>query len=151
MDSKLIAGFLNITGALSAAGVGFADLDLRPDGIHQDRLFFVPESVPQLQSRIASNPPFSYDRPEETLHPGMAIWGARQNVLRDSLQVGTGGSGAFVDIDLWNPSFGLFGAIMHGREVIGNAFDRRRAGSGLTNPYTVGKGLGSGVTNYSCD
>ena len=149
LDSKQIAGFLNITGALSAAGVDLSGLGLQPGGIHQDRLLFTPESAATLQSRM-DNTVFSYDQPRQDLHPEMASWGARQNVLRYALQVGTGPGGAFVDIDLWNPSFGLLGSIMHGREVLENAYDRRRGGSGLTNPSTVGKGLGSSVTNYTC-
>jgi hypothetical protein len=46
---------------------------------------------------------FISDRPDAGLHPGMSGFGARQNRVLNSLQVGGGPLGAFADIDRGNP------------------------------------------------
>jgi hypothetical protein len=151
LDSKFLAGFLNITGALLNAGISLGGLQLRPDGLAQDRLRLTSDSGNALRSQIEQRLDstwgdprlFSFAKP--TGHDGEDDWGARQNVTEFSIKFGTGDKGAFVDIDLWNPLGGVVGFMGHAREVVGNWLGRRR-----TDPFAVGAGLGRGVTNYEC-
>lgn len=71
----------------------------------------------------------------------MSNFGARQNRAFYAWQVGIGDDGAFADIDIGNPTQGLLPAIVHAVEVLV---------PGRTNPFQVGRGLGSDVTGYSC-
>jgi hypothetical protein len=93
-----------------------------------------------IETAIASGG-FIKDTPVASKHPGMSDFGARQNRTFNALQVGFGDNGAFVDIDRGNPSGGLAGLIVHGAEVLT---------PGKTDPFAVGKKLGSKVTGYTC-
>jgi len=74
----------------------------------------------------------------------MNEWGFRQYVERNSLQIGGGSEGAFVDVDPWHPTFS-------GRSSRGHIFDVSKGLLGIkTNPFKVGAALGKGITNYEC-
>jgi hypothetical protein len=70
----------------------------------------------------------------------MSDSGARQNVSRESLQVGFGALGAFSDIDRGNPQT-WFGFFVHVGELVT---------PGKTDPFAIGGALGKGVTKYNC-
>ncbi|MGH9899461.1 MAG: hypothetical protein ACRD4L_11500, partial [Pyrinomonadaceae bacterium] len=141
------ASFLNITGALAAAGVNLGEARLV--NAEQDRLFFAPGTTDTFETSIragasANTRTFINDTPLGSEHPGMSRYGARQNVLRESVQVGFG-DGGFADIDRYNPRYSFQGFLLHQKEVAENKFFDRK-----TDPFAVGKALGSGVTGYNC-
>ena len=70
----------------------------------------------------------------------MADVGFRQVSALFSLQVGIGGNGAFIDIDIGNP-LNPIGAIIHAFEVLN---------PGSTSPFAVSRALGSRVTGHDC-
>jgi hypothetical protein len=138
------ASFLNITGALTAAGVSISGLQLT--SVQSDRITFSAGSSTLLQQRLASSGNFLTDPfISDNEHPGMAGWGAREAKDRLALQIGAGIAGAFVDIDLWNPISSVAGAIGHLFEVINN-----KVRDQTTSPYQVAAGLGSAVTGHNC-
>jgi hypothetical protein len=145
------AGFLNITAALRANGFGTSGLKLLPltgkdPGIQQDRLLFTADSGGALRGTLESairnrdslgDRGFSNDKPEEHLHPGMAAWGGRQWVTRNSMQIGGGPAGVFVDIDEFGVKVDVVGTLGHAFEVL-----RNKAGGGKkTDPFKIGEGL----------
>jgi RHS repeat-associated protein len=138
------ANFLNQTGALAKAGIDLGKALLETGGILTDRLLFAPGTTDGFKDSIVAsiaNGGFIKDTPVASKHPGMSEFGARQNRTFNALQVGFGPAGAFVDIDRGNPSGGLAGLIVHGGEVLT---------PGKTDPFAVGKKLGSKVTGYTC-
>jgi hypothetical protein len=138
------ANFLNQTGALGKAGINLGDARLQDGGILTDRLLFRPGTTRDFQTSIVAaigNGSFIKDTPLASKHPGMSDFGARQNRTFNALQAGFGPEGAFIDIDRGNPSGGLAGLIVHGAEVLT---------PGKTDPFAVGKKLGSKVTGYTC-
>jgi hypothetical protein len=144
-DDAQRANFLNQTGALAKAGINLGRAALQDGGILTDRLLFAPGPSlgtfrASIETAIASGG-FIKDTPVASKHPGMSDFGARQNRTFNALQVGFGDNGAFVDIDRGNPSGGLAGLIVHGAEVLT---------PGKTDPFAVGKKLGSKVTGYTC-
>ena len=79
-------------------------------------------------------------------HDGVNAYGGRQKVTRNSLQLGINEAKTtvFVDIDYFNPE--KRGFLRHlFLEVLRNRF----TGS-TTNPFRVGRGLGSDLTRYLC-
>lgn len=113
-----------------------------------DRLFFAGGTTAGFQSSFnaaVTAGRFSNSPPAESEHPGMSTWGGRQNVQRNALQVGGGTAGAFADIDFYNPGKGIRGFFGHTGEVL-----RNKATGGKTDPFKVGRGLGSSVTGYTC-
>jgi hypothetical protein len=76
----------------------------------------------------------------------MSTWGGRQNVKKNALQVGGGQAGAFADIDYYNPGKGIGGFLGHVfLEVLPNGMTGNK-----TDPFKVGRSLGSSVTGYTC-
>ncbi len=72
----------------------------------------------------------------------MSDFGVRERRTLNALQVGFGPAGAFADIDRGNPRRGFgIGAIVHLGELIT---------PGKTDPFAVGRALGSRVTGYTC-
>jgi hypothetical protein len=139
------AGFLNITSVLKNNGFGITGLRLLPDGLQQDRLLFTSDSAGHLrnplQSAIAEREArgdrgFTNDKPEEGLHPGMAEWGGRQWVTQNSMQIGGGPAGVFVDIDQYGVKVDVVGTFGHLFEVIRNKTTKKP-----TDPFEVAKGL----------
>jgi hypothetical protein len=78
-------------------------------------------------------------------HPGMSTYGVRHNKTLFALQAGFGQAGAFVDISLFNPLKFPVGTIGHAIQVLSN-----KSGHRTTDPFEVGRGLGSGITGYTC-
>jgi RHS repeat-associated protein len=136
------ASFLNLTGALGAAGIGTSGLGL--SSVAQDRLLFAAGTTAGFQASIEagiSTRTFSRATPAASEHPGMSDFGARQRRTREALQVGIGSAGAFVDIDRGNPRRFPIGTVIHLGELIT---------PGATDPFAVGRKLGSKVTGYTC-
>jgi hypothetical protein len=142
------ASFLNITGDLARTGINYSGLSLQQGGIHQDRLLFAPGAVIsdfQSSTRSAiSSGSFVSAKPSARDHPGMSSFGAREGVTRWSLQVGTGENGAFADVDPWGP-VDVVGGIGHGID-----YTKHKLFGGQTDPFAVGRALGSKVTGYTC-
>jgi hypothetical protein len=151
LDPALRQGFLNITRVLVDNGFPLDQLKLLPitwktnSGIQQDRLLFTKESAEALEvhvqraidERLArGDRGFLRDKIEEGLHQGMAKWGARQWVTINSMQVGGGDAGMFVDIDQFGPTTDVAGFIGHMFEVI-----RNKATGKPTNPFDVARDL----------
>jgi hypothetical protein len=127
LDINRRAGFLNITAAMKGNHFSLSGLKLLHDGVHKDRLLFTPASAAQIKGdldnairnrRTLGDRGFKSDKPIEGKHPGMADWGGRQCVTKTSMQVGGGGSGAFVDIDVFNPDANVGGLFGHIFEVL---------------------------------
>ncbi|MGH9899472.1 MAG: hypothetical protein ACRD4L_11560 [Pyrinomonadaceae bacterium] len=147
LDDVQRASFLNITGALAAASVNLGEARLV--NAEQDRLFFAAGTTGTFEASIragaSANPrTFINDTPLGSEHPGMSRYGARQNVLRESVQVGFG-NGGFADIDRYNPRYSFQGFLLHQKEVAENKLFNRQ-----TDPFAVGKALGSGINGYNC-
>jgi RHS repeat-associated protein len=142
------ANFLNQTGVLAHNGIDLGDARLQPGGIRTDRLFFDPSNLGTFQSSVNSaiaRGVYSASTPNASDHPGMSSSGARKNRTLNSQQIGFGPDGAFVDIDLANPDNGLFGLLVHAGEVAINKLTNSK-----TDPFAVGRNLGSEVTGYTC-
>lgn len=139
---ELKASFLNITGALSAAGIDYGDARLQPGGIQSDRLLFAADSTTGLLRSVQSLSKwkFIHSPPSDSYHPGMSSHGGRQARVLNSLQIGIGPRGAFADIDRGNPWFPI-GLAIHFGEIIS---------PGKTDPFEVGRSLGKKVTGYTC-
>jgi hypothetical protein len=136
------ANFLNITGALNKASVSVSGLGLA--GVETDRLFFAEGTTAAFQASIQTginSGGFIKDRPIANKHPGMSDFGARQSVTTEALQVGFGPKGAFADIDRGGARTDVVGFLIHMGEL---------ATPGSTDPFAVGKSLGSKVTGYTC-
>lgn len=85
---------------------------------------------------------FTSATPNAGGHPGMSSSGFRQNRTTYALQIGVGASGAFADIDIGNPRRGFgIGAAIHAVELMT---------PGATDPFRVGRALGSEITGYTC-
>jgi hypothetical protein len=87
-------------------------------GIREDRLFFDsdPEAMARFKEEIRKGiaaEHFLAAKPNAEHHPGMSDKGVRENRSKDSLQAGVGPEGAFIDMDHWNPLFGLFHKLGH--------------------------------------
>jgi hypothetical protein len=145
LDINRRAGFLNITAAMRGNHFSIAGLGLLHEGIQQDRLLFTPESGasirPTLENAMRNRKSlgdrgFKKDVPEESLHAGMAEWGARQCVTTCSMQVGGGSGGVFVDIDKFNPRSNVLGFFGHIYEVADNALGHHK-----TDPFDVARSL----------
>ena len=151
LDAKHRAGFLNVTAVMRSNGFLVAGLKLRPltaddnSGIQQDRLLFTADTGHLLQAPLEAaieqretrgDKGFIEDKPENSLHPGMAGWGGRQWCTRFSMQVGGGAGGAFVDIDEFGPKVDVVGTMGHMFEVLRNKTQHVK-----TDPNTVAKGL----------
>jgi hypothetical protein len=129
---------------MAAAGVSTQGLQLAE--VASDRLLFAAgPGVTDLQDSLGESKNFVSDRPAGGFHPGMADWGYREDRLRNSLQIGGGPQGAFVDIDFFNPRNGLAGAIGHAVELLQNKLSNNK-----TDPFKVGKALGYHITGYVC-
>jgi hypothetical protein len=149
------AGFLNITAVLKSNGFGLSGLSLLPlggkdSGIQQDRLNFTPAAGARLQGSLTGaineresrgDRGFTNDKPEESLHPGMADWGGRQWVTQNSMQIGGGPSGVFVDIDQYGVKVDVVGTVGHIFEVIRNKGKDKDGNKKRTDPFEVAKGL----------
>ena len=148
LSDPLKASFLNLTGDLARMGLNFSGLSLQQDGIHQDRLLFAPGGgISDFQSSIQAgitSGAFDNAKPGNRDHPGMSDFGARQGVTRWSLQVGIGQRGAFADVDPWGP-VDVAGGIGHSIDYL-----KHKITGGKTDPFAVGRGLGSSVTGYTC-
>ncbi len=144
LSDKLKASFLNQTGVLAKNGIDLGNASLQSGGIHQDRLLFEPGNLDTFQASVngaIQRGVYSADNPLNGDHPGMSSSGARENRTLISQQVGFGPAGAFVDIDLGNPTT-LVGLVVHIGEVLA---------PGETDPFNVGRKLGKKVTGYTCD
>jgi hypothetical protein len=139
------ANFLNQTGALARAGINLGNATLQTNGTLTDRLLFNPgESLSTFRGSIVAaiaSGGFIKDTPFASEHPGMSEFGARQAVTTNALQAGFGRTGAFVDIDRGGARTDVAGFLIHMGELIT---------PGGTDPFAVGKALGSKVTGYTC-
>jgi len=138
------ANFLNQTGALAKAGVSLGNSALQANGIHTDRLLFAPGTTDTFKASITTaiaSGKFIKDKPLAGKHPGMSDFGARQAVTTEALQAGFGPKGAFVDIDRGGERTDVAGFLIHMGELIT---------PGGTDPFAVGKALGTKVTGYTC-
>ncbi|HEV2863860.1 MAG TPA: RHS repeat-associated core domain-containing protein [Pyrinomonadaceae bacterium] len=145
LHEALKANFLNITGAMTKAGINFSGASLQYAGIRTDRLMFNPgPGLADMRASVQAGinrGTFKKDTPANSEHPLMSEFGARQNATELSLQVGFGPVGAFADIDLGGWGVDVVGSLIHIGEV---------ATPGSTDPFHVGRELGSGVTGYTC-
>lgn len=142
------AGFLNVTSVIKANGFGLEGLTLQPlaqGGIQQDRLLFTSDSGARLRAPLQAaidqrdqrgDRGFLEDKPENNLHPGMADWGGRQWVTQNSMQIGGGSGGVFVDIDEFGPKVDVVGTMGHVFEVLHNKITHKK-----TDPFKVAQGL----------
>jgi hypothetical protein len=139
------AGFVNITGALEAAGVDLAGLKLQQAGVRSDRLLFAPGSTDDFRKSIKAgtkaNPPtfnpVGLVARQFGGHGGMNDYMVRQNVGTNSLQVGFGDDGAFADIDLFNPQPQFKNESKHWAEI------RKNDGDIVTPHFYLAKVLGN--------
>ena len=140
------ASFLNLTGALAAAGIITSGLMLAE--VKPDRLLFAAGTTTNLrrsfEAAVAAGR-FVNSPPAESEHPGMSEWGGRQRRAFYALQIGGGRGGAFVDIDIGNPQMGVLPALVHGVEVFYN-----KVSKSVTDPFAVGRALGRKITGYLC-
>ncbi|MFT3841601.1 MAG: LysM domain-containing protein [Myxococcaceae bacterium] len=138
LDPEQRACFLNITSALAKQGIDTSML--RVKDFNSDRIFLEPQGLDQLKAQLQKNPTeFPFDAPEAKFHPGMTDWGARQSTGHNSVQVGMGPAGGFIDIDRGNPKGDVVGLFTHIGEVLT---------PGKTNPFAIGKEFGEGQTSY---
>lgn len=151
LTDKQKACFLNITAALDWLRITIDNLVLKSvdqseqSGIQVDQLLLEPTHLDDLQrqveyaiqnKKILGDRGFIYDKPDKD-HQGMNDWGARQLVTRESLQVGIGKNGAFIDIDRFGPRTDLVGLFGH---IFGEVIPHKIT-HGKTDPFAVGKGL----------
>lgn len=132
------ACFLNITGKLAKAGIDLSGLQISE--FNSDRFFLEPQSLEKLQAQLEHHPDFKFDKPEGKFHPGMTEWGVREDTDFNSVQVGLGPKGGFIDIDRGNPKVSVAALFTHLSEVLT---------PGKTDPFAIGKQLGPDVTGYS--
>lgn len=119
LPSRNKAAYIVLTQQMDRLGVDYSGMQLKGGtaGIHVDRLLLEQSpSDPAGQQRFQASIQaglgarrFESDGVDGSLHPGMDQFGVRQNVARESMQIGLGPDGAFVDIDRYNPKKNVFG------------------------------------------
>lgn len=126
LSSRERAAFMVLTTRMEQNGLDYSGLKLKPqpEGIQSDRLMFdgsnkeaLKKLEDQLRAGIAKGD-FKKDKPQEKHHPGMTDFGARQATTRESMQVGLGRDGAFVDVDRFGPTTDVVGFFGHIGEVL---------------------------------
>ncbi|MFV0389248.1 MAG: RHS repeat-associated core domain-containing protein [Pyrinomonadaceae bacterium] len=147
LNKRNKANFLKLTSVAGELNLDFGEMKADPSK-NVDRLVLSGNSDALRKSvnTAINNKTITKDKPHG--HDGMDDWGGRQNVKRNSLQVGGDEkpeNGAFIDIDYYNPkkTRSFFG---HVGEVLSNMVT-----GGKTDAFAVGRGLGSKVTKYKCD
>lgn len=152
LSPKERAGFIVLTTRMEQNKLDSSGLKLKaqPEGIQQDRLLFEAEpkeAVERLKGQVqeaVKRGDFVEDKPSGGLHgDGMADYGARQWVTRESMQLGFGKDGLFVDIDRFGVKTDLVGIFGHMGEVIHN-----HATHSKTDPMQVGKALHIDVASH---
>ncbi|HYV45157.1 MAG TPA: hypothetical protein VFA20_09870 [Myxococcaceae bacterium] len=152
LSAKEKAGFIVLTTRMEQNKLDSSGLKLKaqPEGIQQDRLLFEAEpkeAVERLKGQVqeaVKRGDFLEDKPSGGLHgDGMADYGARQWVTRESMQLGFGKDGLFVDIDRFGVKTDLVGLFGHFGEVIHN-----HTTSSKTDPFKVGKALHIDVASH---
>ena len=155
LSNRHRANFLNLTARAAQIGLDFGKLTADP-ATHVDRLILTgepglpgrpqPADILKASHEAAVKARKMSDSPPSG-HDGMNEYGGRQKGLTYSLQLGINKSrtGAFVDIDYYNPGNGLLGAVLHGGEVFVNW-----AGKKKTDAFRIGRHLGSKLTKYDC-
>jgi hypothetical protein len=146
LSPKERAGFIVLTTRLEQLGFDTAGLQLKPQGIQQDRLLFEAEpkeAVERLQGQVrdaVARGQFVEDKPSGGLHgDGMSDYGARQWVTREAMQVGFGPDGLFVDVDRFGVKTDVVGIFGHLGEILT---------PGKTDPFKVGKALHIDVASH---
>jgi hypothetical protein len=152
LGPKEKAGFIVLTTRMEQNHLDSTGLKLKPqpDGIQQDRLLFEAEpkeAVERLKGQVQDaikRGDFVEDTPEKGLHgDGMADYGARQWVTRESMQLGFGKDGLFVDIDRFGVKTDVVGIFGHFSEVLHNHLTHSK-----TDPFSVGKALHIDVASH---
>lgn len=142
------AAFIVLTTRMEQNKLDTTGLQLKPqpEGIQQDRLLFEAgpkEAVERLKGQVrdaVARGEFVEDKPSGGLHgSGMSDYGARQWVTRESMQVGFGPDGLFVDIDRFGVKTDVVGLFGH----MGELLDK-----GKTDPFKVGKALHIDVASH---
>jgi hypothetical protein len=148
LPPKERAAFIVLTTRMEQNKLDSTGLKLKPqpEGIQQDRLLFEAEpkeAVERLKGQVrdaVARGEFVEDKPSGGLHgDGMSDYGARQWVTRESMQLGFGKDGLFVDIDRFGVRTDLVGIFGH----IGELLDK-----GKTDPFQVGKALHIDVASH---
>lgn len=149
LEPKERAAFIVLTTRMEQNKLDTTGLKLKPqseEGIQQDRLLFEAEpkeAVARLQGQVrdaVARGEFVEDKPSGGLHgSGMSDYGARQWVTRESMQLGFGPDGLFVDIDRFGVKTDLVGLFGH----MGELLDK-----GKTDPFQVGKSLHIDVASH---
>jgi hypothetical protein len=113
------AAFIVLTTQMDALKVDYSGMQLKGGGpgVHVDRLILEqrpddPTGQQRFQQSIEAGIQarrFESEKPHGDLHPGQSDFGVRQNVSRESMQIGIGPEGAFVDIDRYNPRNNVLG------------------------------------------
>ena len=127
-DRQLVLQSIIVAGV--GAGLDFQGIEIDPGNAMNDRIRFGTDAGRNLWNQIEGNPNFAvsggFQRTSIKVfgwigrvfgfgggHPGMDEKLARQNVSGPSMQGGLGPGGLFLDIDRFNPDFGLAFAIAH--------------------------------------
>jgi len=124
LTSKERLAFQVLTTRMDQLGLDTSGLKLKqqPEGIQQDRLMFEPgPGLDRLKGQVKAgidSGVFKSDKPQEKHHPGMTDFGARQWNTRESMQIGMGKQGAFVDVDRFGAKTDLVGLFGHIGEVL---------------------------------
>jgi hypothetical protein len=126
LTSKERTAFMVLSTRMEQLGLDTQGLALKaqPQGIQEDRMMFEPRpaaAMERLQGQVKeliAGRVFKSDKPEEKLHPGMSDSGARQWSTRESMQIGFGKDGAFVDVDRFGVKTDLVGIFGHLGEVV---------------------------------
>lgn len=113
------AAFIVLTTQMDALKVDYSGMQLKGGGpgVHVDRLMLEqrpddPTGQQRFQQSVEAGIQarrFESEKPNDGLHPGQSDFGVRQDVSRESMQIGIGRDGAFVDIDRYNPKENVFG------------------------------------------
>jgi len=113
------AAFIVLTTQMDKLGVDYSGMQLKGGGtgVHVDRLMLEqrpddPTGQQRFQQSVEAGIQagrFESEKPNGGLHPGQSDFGVRQNVSRESMQIGIGPEGAFVDIDRFNPRKNVLG------------------------------------------
>jgi len=113
------AAFIVLTTQMDKLGVDYSGMQLKGGGtgVHVDRLMLEqrpddPTGQQRFQQSVEAGIQagrFESEKPNGGLHPGQSDFGVRQNVSRESMQIGLGPEGAFVDIDRFNPRKNVLG------------------------------------------
>ncbi len=140
LDPEQRASFLNITSAMSKAGIDLSGLRIRE--FNSDRVFLEPKNLDAFRAQLERNENFDLDKPKGKFHAGMTDFGVRQGTDLNSLQVGMGPAGAFIDIDRGNPKASVVGFFAHLGELMTE---------GKTNPFAIGEKFGPGQTGYTVE